>query len=171
MKSRSDIWLGLLTHQPLQYAMLNYYNHCNSDRSLRLPTLFYGLLDDRQRSVSWASGGHDPAIWYHGGTGIVEELPNTGPPLGLMEDIVFKQAGPIQLKQGDILVIGTDGIWETIDTAHEEPFGKNRLKSLIRTHSDQTAALLCSTICASVVDCVHPGSLKDDVTLVAIKAH
>jgi phosphoserine phosphatase RsbU/P len=132
-------------------------------------TLFYGLLDDQQCSLTWASGGHDPAIWYHGDTGMIEELPNTGPPLGLMEDMVFKQAGPIQLKRGDILVIGTDGIWETIDT-HEEPFGRDRLKSLIRTHSDQSAALLCSTICTSVVDYVYPGSLKDDVTLVAIKA-
>jgi sigma-B regulation protein RsbU (phosphoserine phosphatase) len=42
-----------------------------------------------------------------------------------MEDASFEQAGPIYLEKGDIVVIGTDGIWEAQNTSGEF-FGRKR---------------------------------------------
>ncbi|MHA2273491.1 MAG: PP2C family protein-serine/threonine phosphatase [Candidatus Hodarchaeales archaeon] len=91
-------------------------------------TLFYAVLDEVDQSVIWASGGHDPAFWYHKSSGKIEELPNTGLPVGLMEDASFGQAGLIYLEKGDIVVIGTDGIWEAQNTSGEFLAGKDFLR-------------------------------------------
>ncbi len=55
----------------------------------------------------WASGGHDPALWYHKDSKKIEELPNTGMPVSPVEDASFEQASPVVLRTGDVIVIGT----------------------------------------------------------------
>ena len=66
-----------------------------------------GLLDEKARSLIWASGGHDLALWYHNDTKKIEEQPNTDMPVSLMKDASFKQAGPVVVGTGDVIVIGT----------------------------------------------------------------
>jgi sigma-B regulation protein RsbU (phosphoserine phosphatase) len=132
-------------------------------------TLFYGILDDRQRSLVWASAGHEPATWYHAATGQIEELPNTGMLLGVLPTAVFKQAGPITLAPGDILVIGTDGIWEAHDEAGRF-FGKDRLHRIVQDAAGLRPNEICDRIIDSVATFVHPASHSDDITLIVVKA-
>ena len=131
-------------------------------------TLFYGILDSRNRSLTWASGGHDPAIWYHRQTDKFEELPNTGPPVGLFEGMTFEQLGPVVFEPGDILVVGTDGIWETY-SCDNEMFGWDRLLELIRANQDRTAQELCACVTEAVLAFAAPSRPDDDVTLVVVK--
>lgn len=149
--------------------------HCNNQLAQdsdddKFITLFYGILSSRDRSLIWASGGHDPALWYHHRTDRFEELPNTGPPVGLFEGMVFDQLGPISLESGDILVIGTDGIWEAQDSGNEM-FGKPRLMELIRTNQEENVQALCASITEAVLNFVTPSLPEDDITLVVIKTH
>lgn len=132
-------------------------------------TLFFGMLDDRARSMVWASAGHEPAIWRHAGTGLVEELPNTGMPLGVLEDSPYENAGPIVLGPGDILVIGTDGICEARDCGGQF-FGRERLWKLIESSAGRTASQICDVVTDEVAKFVHPASRSDDVTLIVVKA-
>ena len=131
-------------------------------------TLFYGLLDDDKKTLVWASAGHDPAIWYHAQTGEFSELDNTGMPLGIMEDAEFGQADPITLKIGDIMMIGTDGIWEARNTS-DETYGKKRLLDLIIDHKDESAEQIASIVVKSVLDFCSDCAPTDDITLVVIK--
>ncbi|MHC4160473.1 MAG: hypothetical protein ACYSSO_15515 [Planctomycetota bacterium] len=39
------------------------------------------------------SSGHHPALWYHKDSKRIEELPNTGIPISLMEKASFEQTG------------------------------------------------------------------------------
>jgi sigma-B regulation protein RsbU (phosphoserine phosphatase) len=149
------------------------FSHCNDQLAQdsdddKFITLFYGILNSQDRSMVWASGGHDPALWYHRQTDCFEELPNTGPPVGLFKGMAFGQLGPVRLGTGDILLVGTDGIWEA-QNAGDEMFGRHRLKELIRTHRDKDAQSLCVCITEAVLDYVAPQSPDDDVTLVVIK--
>lgn len=112
-------------------------------------TLFYAVLDEADQSVIWASGGHDPAFWYHRSSGKIEELPNTGLPVGLMEDASFEQAGPIYVKEGDIVVVGTDGIWEAQNISGEI-FSREKFLKVIRRASSQKA----EDICIGVIEAV-----------------
>ena len=132
-------------------------------------TLFCGVLDDHARSVTWASAGHEPAIWRHANSGIIEELPNTGLPLGVLKDAAYDQAGPVVLGPGDILVMGTDGICEARNS-DDQFFGTERLWSLIERGAGLTASQICEMIIGDVMEFVHPASRTDDVTLIVVKA-
>jgi len=132
-------------------------------------TLFHGILDDRNRSFIWSSAGHEPAYWYHKSQDTFEELPNTGMPIGITPDAVFDQAGPIVPEVGDLIIIGTDGIWEARN-AQNAFFGKERFYKTIEDHAEDTAQEICSSVIEQVEAFVTPGDHTDDITLIVIKA-
>ncbi len=132
-------------------------------------TLFYGALDSESRSLTWASGGHDPALWYRRKQDAFEELPNTGPLTGYMKNMNYEQAGPITLEAGDILLVGTDGIWEAEDPSGK-PYGKDRLHEMIRSHATRSAEQIVDAVIASVEAFSAPIPPSDDITLIIIKA-
>jgi sigma-B regulation protein RsbU (phosphoserine phosphatase) len=144
--------------------------HIESDTDYdKFITLFYGILDANQKSLAWVSGGHDPALWYHKDNGKIEELPNTGMPVGVMEHASFEQGGPVFLKAGDVVVIGTDGIWEAQNESGAM-FGKDRLRNIIIRDSDKSANEICSQIIDDVTSFSSPTPQLDDITLVVIKS-
>ena len=132
-------------------------------------TLFYGALDNTDRTLTWASGGHDPALWYHQKSDTFEELSNTGPLTGYMKNMPYEQAGPVTLETGDILLVGTDGIWEA-ENPVGEPYGKERLYELIQTNREYSAEQIVNTVIESVETFSAPVPPTDDITLIVIKA-
>lgn len=130
-------------------------------------TLFYGILDDESKHLIWASGGHDPALWYRKEVDKIEELPNTGMPIGLMDGAVFEQAGPASLKPGDLIVVGTDGIWEAMDEDCNM-FGKERLCRIISEHKGE-AKEICLAVINAVTEFCGSAPQMDDITLIAIR--
>jgi sigma-B regulation protein RsbU (phosphoserine phosphatase) len=131
-------------------------------------TLFYGILDDADHSLTWASGGHDPALWRHADTGEIEELPNTGMLMGIFEDVAFEQADPVHLHSGDVAVIGTDGIWEARGP-DGSLFGKERLYKILR-ETRGSAQETCAAIVAAVTGFCGPVPQQDDITLIVVQA-
>jgi sigma-B regulation protein RsbU (phosphoserine phosphatase) len=148
-------------------AELNSHLERNSEPG-KFMTLFYGLLDDKGKTLSWTSAGHDPAIWYKAKSGELTELPNTGMPLGIMSDAEFGNSGPVTLEVGDIVVVGTDGIWEAADTS-EQMYGKERLIDLIEQKKGESANKLAAAVVESVVHFCSGAPQTDDVTLLVIK--
>ena len=148
-------------------AELNRHLVRNSDPG-KFMTLFYGLLDDRSKTLSWASAGHDPVIWYHAESGKFTEMENTGMPLGVLDDAQFGQADPVTLRAGDIVVIGTDGIWEAFNIS-DQMYGKERLTDLIRLHKDKSARQIASLVVESVLEFCSDTPPADDITLLVIK--
>ncbi|MDP6542488.1 MAG: SpoIIE family protein phosphatase [Phycisphaerae bacterium] len=132
-------------------------------------TLFYAVLDAETKSLVWTSGGHDPALWLQSAGGEIQELPNTGIPLGILDDAQYEQAGPIELESGDIVLVGTDGIWEARNTAGEM-FGKDRLRKILSDSTDRSAAEIHDMTVETVRDFRQAHPQEDDVTLVVIKA-
>ncbi len=132
-------------------------------------TLFYGVLSAEARTLSWTSGGHDPALWLRHASGEIEELPNTGMPVGMLDSATYDQAGPIVLEAGDVIVIGTDGIWEATSPTGEA-FGKGRLRQLLTATADQPAHEIRATVARTVHDFRGAQPQEDDITLVVIKA-
>ena len=129
-------------------------------------TLFYGILDDNNKTLKWASGGHDPAIMYHKKINVFEELPNTGMAIGLLDNVTFETLGPVNLEQNDIIVIGTDGIWESQNSSGEF-FGKKRLREIIENNSDRTALEICNLVIQKTIEFCDKQT--DDITLIVVK--
>ncbi|MBN1556306.1 MAG: SpoIIE family protein phosphatase [Phycisphaerae bacterium] len=136
----------------------------------RFLTLFYGVLDVNERTLRWVSGGHDPAVWLHGNTGELEELEATGMVLGVIEDVEYEGSGPITLQKGDIIAVGTDGIWEA-KNADGEMFTRERMFDLIRENAGKSAEEIYTIIVDAVVAYRgDAGPQEDDITLMVIKA-
>ncbi len=131
-------------------------------------TLFYGLLDDKKKTISWTLGGHDPAIWYQKEKGETQELKSIGVPLGFVPDMDFDQEGPVDLNTGDIIVLGTDGIWEA-ENSSEEMFGKDRMMDVIKKNIDKTSKEICQSVVDAVLEYTAPQPQDDDITILVVK--
>jgi sigma-B regulation protein RsbU (phosphoserine phosphatase) len=131
-------------------------------------TLFCLSIDVPRRTVRWVRAGHDPALLYDPGAGVFEELSGAGGPLGVDENLGFADCQKSGLRPGQILFVGTDGIWETTDP-EGRMFGKPALYRMIRTLSDQPAAAITHSIIRALE--THRRGLKpaDDITMVVIK--
>ena len=132
-------------------------------------TLFYGVLDGPSRSLAWTSGGHDPGLWLHHATGEFEELPNTGVPLGIVEGAAYEQGGPVVLEPGDLILVGTDGIWEARNL-EGQMFGKQRLRDLMAASAGMPADEIHQAVVDAVASFRGAAPQTDDITLVVIKA-
>ncbi|MEJ2221104.1 MAG: PP2C family protein-serine/threonine phosphatase, partial [Desulfobacterales bacterium] len=108
-----------------------------------------------------------PAILYTPSTDSHELLAGDGLPLGVMDDAVYNESQK-QINSGQIILIGTDGIKEAVDT-HGEMFGNERLLNVIRDHASQPAHEILDAVFESLNNFRHPLEADDDETLVIIK--
>jgi serine phosphatase RsbU (regulator of sigma subunit) len=130
-------------------------------------TMFYGEIDINEKMIRWVKAGHEPAILYTPGSDSHELLAGEGLPLGVMEDAVYKESQK-QINSGQIILIGTDGIKEAVDT-HGEMFGNERLLNVIRDNANQPAREILDKVFESLNNFRHPLEPDDDETLVVIK--
>jgi sigma-B regulation protein RsbU (phosphoserine phosphatase) len=148
------------------FQALNHHLVKDTDEASFL-TLFYGVLDIKSRSLHWNSAGHGPVLLYRYAGGEIEELSTTGIPLGMLEEATYPPAGPVFLEAGDILLIGTDGLWETRNHAGEM-FGTERLGEILVAHP-ATSVEICQTVLDRVRDFRGAAPQEDDLTLVVVR--
>ncbi|UCD31245.1 MAG: SpoIIE family protein phosphatase [Desulfobacterales bacterium] len=130
-------------------------------------TLFYSEIDARGKNMKWIRSGHDPALLYDQHTETFDELAGTGIPLGVSESTIY-EANYRKLAAGQIIVIGTDGIWETRN-ATGEMFGKENLKKIVRDQAKAPATEIVATVIDKIEIFRRPFEKEDDITLVVIK--
>src|SRR4029453_17262129 len=87
--------------------------------------------------------------------------------LGVMEDTVYDEAS-YALGGGEVIVIGTDGIWETCN-AEGQQFGKQRLREAVHAKIDRPAAEIVDEIVRRLNEFRGAGRREDDVTLVVAR--
>jgi sigma-B regulation protein RsbU (phosphoserine phosphatase) len=131
-------------------------------------TLFYLAVDSTRRALRWVRAGHDPAIFFDPVTGTFEELSGKGAPLGFDEDLVFEEKEKNGMQRGQIVLVGTDGIWETID-AQGRMFGKERLHDIIRRHHSLSARQMVQTVIGELQEFRQEIASADDITMVVVK--
>jgi phosphoserine phosphatase RsbU/P len=131
-------------------------------------TLFYLAVDSPRRSLRWVRAGHDPAIFFDPLAGTFEELAGTGAPLGFDEDVVFEEQEKAVVQRGQIVFIGTDGIWETID-AQGRMFGKQRVHDILRRHHGLSARQIVQTVVDELKEYRQELTPADDITMVVVK--
>jgi sigma-B regulation protein RsbU (phosphoserine phosphatase) len=138
------------------------------EESGRFMTLFCCEIDTHSRSIGWVRAGHDPAIFYDPVTNRFEELKGPGLALGVDIGWRYEEQQKPALKNGQIIVIGTDGIWEA-HNSEGNMFGKESLFQIIRQHAQKSAQEIVAAITLAV-NRFREGVLpEDDVTLVVIK--
>jgi sigma-B regulation protein RsbU (phosphoserine phosphatase) len=131
-------------------------------------TLFYLTIDPSERNLEWVRAGHDAAIVYDPSKDRFEELMGQGVALGVNEAFDYKKNDWSGLENGQIIAIGTDGIWEAFNK-EGEMFGKDRFRSIIRSNSKAGASNILNAVYNELSRYTHGQKTEDDITLVIIK--
>jgi sigma-B regulation protein RsbU (phosphoserine phosphatase) len=134
-------------------------------------TLFYSVLDLKNKKLRYVNAGHNPPIVLpgngHGKGGSIKLLQAKGIALGVMDDIILEEV-ELDLAPDDIVVFYTDGVTEAINK-QEEQFGQPRLAELISLNSHLSANALVDKIKNVIMDFTHGEPQFDDFTLFALK--
>src|SRR5215210_703231 len=127
-------------------------------------TCLAALLDSRTGRLQYANAGHDLPYLRHADG--VSELRATGVPLGLMPGMSYEQK-EITLKQGDSVLLYSDGLVEAHDP-QREIFGFPRMKGFIGAHSG--GATLIDSLLAEL-ECFtgEEWEQEDDITLLTLQ--
>ncbi len=131
-------------------------------------TLFYLRIDAKHKTLEWVRAGQDPAIFYDPGTRSFLTLDGQGIPLGVEESWVYEENQKAGLRAGQIIVLATDGVWESANV-NGEMFGKDRIYDLVRAHSELSAKGILNIFIDSLYRFTKGKKFEDDVTLVVIK--
>ena len=132
-------------------------------------TLFLLELDSAAGSLEWVRAGHDPAWLYCAATDVINDLGGPGMALGVDEACSYPSSGRATLGPGDVLLIGTDGIWETRN-AYSEKFGKERVGTIARSHRHLNAEGILQVVLNTLEEFRGKAQQEDDITLLVIKA-
>ncbi|MCA9279186.1 MAG: SpoIIE family protein phosphatase [Phycisphaeraceae bacterium] len=138
------------------------------DRHHKFMTMMLIVVDPEQHAVRWSSAGHDPIMLCSVKTGKVTELDGSELLLGAMPDTTYQEHVFEGIEQGDVLVIGTDGIWEAMNE-NEELYGKDRLRLVIESHVTMDAAGIAAAIEKDLASFLGSVSAQDDITFVVVK--
>jgi phosphoserine phosphatase RsbU/P len=131
-------------------------------------TLFYLEMSPDAGQVRWVRAGHDPALLYDPAADDFKELIGDGMALGVDNGYEYSENILENVSEGQVLMIGTDGIWET-KNVHDEMFTKDRLQAVMRENADRKADDIADAITERVAEFRGDMPQEDDITLVIIK--
>jgi len=130
-------------------------------------TLFYAIFNPMTKTLTYTNAGHNPPLLYRSGDRVLQFLDIGGTLVGIFPDFPFEE-GHETFQPGDILVIYTDGVTESMNQ-QEELFGTERLYALIQQNSHLDAEALVQLIYQSVSDFAQSAEQFDDITLLVLK--
>ena len=123
----------------------------------------------QERKFIFSSAGHNRQFYLKKSTGKIQLLVGKGIPLGTkMKDFEISEQ-VINYETGDLLILYTDGITETMDR-EKRMFGEERLIELIENNSDKPLSQIKNLI-KNNTDIFRGRAemLEDDYTLMLIR--
>lgn len=113
------------------------------------------------------SGKHQDILVYRHAQGVVEAVPTTGTWLGVLDDLHGRlHDRTLQLDDGDVVLLFTDGVTEATNTAGQM-FGEKQLERALHDYASLEVDAIVHNISRDVQDFMHEQA--DDLTLVAFK--
>jgi anti-anti-sigma factor len=136
-------------------------------------TMFYVILDSKNRIVSYASAGHNPMILYRHENKDIFFLNPKGFPVGisLPDETLFRRSiglEKIKLKKDDMLIIYTDGVTEAMNQKREQ-YGEERLTRMVKTHGHMHPKAFIDILEKDIKQFTGGNAQNDDITVVAVK--
>ena len=146
---------------------VNRYLSHDTAQTGNFMTFFYCELTEREAEILWVRAGHEPALLYDPYTDVFDELKGQGLALGLDTSFEYDSFHR-RIDPGQVIMIGTDGIWEMHNQAGEM-FGKKALKEIIRNNHTASARKIVDTVTETLKQFRGDEAPEDDITLVVIK--
>ncbi len=139
---------------------------CENTPMNKFVTLFYGELDPTRHILTYTNAGHNPPLLVRA-EGRVETLDTGGIPVGISEAITYDE-GTVRFDPGDVLLLFSDGITESVNERGEE-FGVTRLLEVVTHHRHLRPTELRDRIDEALSQFVGKARPADDMTLVIVK--
>jgi len=149
---------------PGVFSRVNQYL-CERSGDDRYATVFYGVLDESGH-FEYVNAGHvPPLILRHSGS--VEGLASGNLPVGMFDEAQYSCAS-VDLRDGDFLVIYTDGVSEAANI-HSELFEETRLREVLEQFKGQKVEEIAEAIREGVRAFTAGAPQSDDITILAIQ--
>ncbi len=132
-------------------------------------TFFCGLLDTEKHTFTYVNAGHNPPYLIHR-NGSFDRLEKGGVLLGIMQTLVPYEKGVVDLMEGDIVFMFTDGVSEAMSVGEEE-LGEERLEQILRAHRERSTEEIMQIVQQEVRTHAEGTPQSDDITMVIIKAY
>ena len=144
---------------------MNDYLEKNNDEQLFV-TLFYGILDEANGTLTYSTGGHNPPIVADSkGTRVLEQT--EGAVLALIDDLVYSET-TVLLEDGSRIIMMTDGIPEAFN-GEGEAFGDDRtLETIDALNPGQSPEEDIKQLIDAVEEFVGDAPQFDDITCVVL---
>lgn len=128
-------------------------------------TLQFIIVDIWTGHLIYSNAGHLPMMVIKDGRAVAAQ-PASGPPLGILPDMLFEQ-NELQLEPGDLVLLYTDGVIEAKNRRHEE-FGIKRLYAALNRRWPSTLEVVEQCL-YHLLQFVQSSPQNDDITLVAFQ--
>jgi phosphoserine phosphatase len=133
----------------------------------RFVTAFFGILDPVRHEMRYVAGGQGPLLFMKPG-GEVESRRASGLPFAVLRGTTYDPPPPFELSPGSMLILLTDGIYETA-SPERELFGESRVIGLVRENASSPLEEIVSRLHAASVLFSAGAVQADDVTAVLIR--
>ncbi len=162
----------LRTLKPFEISMskaTGYMNDIIHDNtpSDKFITFFWGRFDPETRNFTYVNAGHNPPILLRNKQEKPTTLEEGGLILGAMPTLTPYEEKNVQLEPGDLLVLYTDGVTESM--YKEEEYGEQRLLHCISRNRDLPPHTLYQRILEDVYRFSDQPQF-DDLTLMILRA-
>lgn len=156
-------------HDPIQFlSILNKTVFANIQRMGIDKELTLLMLDYHCNTLR-VSGQHEQVIVVRKGKLELLDTDELGFPIGLEEDIEhFVSYKEVELNEGDVVILYTDGITEA-ENKHGEYYGLERMCHIISQYWRKTSIDICQAIVNDVESFIDGYEILDDITLIVMK--
>jgi sigma-B regulation protein RsbU (phosphoserine phosphatase) len=128
-------------------------------------SIIYMTIDLKDGRLDYSCAGHPSPILMRS-DGTMDFLNQRGPIIGFGSETPFGQSS-IQLQDGDRVVLYTDGLLESRNTAGEY-FGKRRLCDVLAGHRQEPVQAMVAAVEAQIKDFRRQAAPDDDISLLAV---
>ena len=141
---------------------------CQASATNHYATLFYAAYDPATHRLTYVNAGHNPPVVLRNCDGAcrVLRLETGGPVIGLLPQVY--QRGVFSLELGDLVVLFTDGVSESMNVRDEE-WGEERLIDLAKTCHGLPAREVMKRILAAAQAFAGGAPQHDDMTLIVLR--
>ena len=148
-------------------SILQKLNNVVKDVDLGILRMSLNIAEITQNEVYLSSAAMPPIYLYKANSNTVEELMQSGLPLGGLKDETFDQLTR-SFESGDVLIQLSDGLPEA-PNAKGELYDYDQLKSLIQASGHLSAQQIIDVLIESVDQWLEGNRNPDDITLVVTK--
>ena len=164
---RYALYLGTARSQSLSQSVSELNQQIVAHELLSgFVTLFVGIYDASASTLAYVSCGQEPALLRRA-QGTVDELPPTGPVMGMDIDALYTHAA-LTLEAGDVLAIYTDGLSEA-GRGQGDLLGVEGIAALLTAAPRGPAKAQVTSVMQGVTAHAQ-GSLHDDACLLVAVA-